>query len=161
MFVGALRQDLSRFGIILIFVVTSCSSVFGQLRSQGEIPTSRSNVAHNGPSVVVTVLDEHHKHLDRQAVVKLFDAGHRTTSWRTTKEESTAEFPDVSLGGYEVEVSAVGYLPSRRSVQVVTLLHATPVELVLHPDPSAVDLSAGEETLPPKPESRLSARRHL
>ncbi|MBA3915881.1 MAG: tetratricopeptide repeat protein [Acidobacteriales bacterium] len=47
-------------------------------------------------------------------------------------------------------MSAVGYEPSSRTIQVTDTLHATKQEIILRADPAAIDLEAGEEPMSAK-----------
>jgi tetratricopeptide (TPR) repeat protein len=82
--------------------------------------------------------------LDRQAVVKLRSLTSQGITWQTTDDKSLAAFTDVVLGGYEVEVSAVGYLSSRQELQIGNQVGTTPLQMVLQKDPAAVNLNVAD-----------------
>jgi tetratricopeptide (TPR) repeat protein len=98
-------------------------------------------------ALIVTVLDERRAKLDRQAVVKLHDQAKDTTTWQTS-DESQLTFCVVDLGGYEIEATAVGYLAEHKDLQITPTVQSPQVEIILHKDPSAVDLSDSDDTIP-------------
>jgi tetratricopeptide (TPR) repeat protein len=98
--------------------------------------------------LLVTVLDEKKLKLDRQAVIKVHDEMKNTTTWETTSEQSAATFCGVELGKYEVEASAVGYLAETKDVQVTLTVQSPEIEIILHKDPSAVELSDSDASIP-------------
>ena len=101
----------------------------------------------------LTVRTEKSALLDRQAVAKLHEQKKDLTLWQSTSKESEATFC-VDFGDYDVEVSAVGYLTGYKEVEVhvagLTTLKTHKVEIILHSDPSAVELSASDDAIPPK-----------
>ena len=99
-------------------------------------------------NLLLTVLTDTKVHLDRQAVVKLHDRKRDNTTWHTTDNESAVTFYDLDFGDYDVEISAVGYLPEHKEVQVTGTLDSVKVEVVLKRDPAAVDLSAADDAIP-------------
>jgi len=103
----------------------------------------------NQKNLLLTVLGGVKDHLDRQAVIKLRDQKRDFTVWQTTDKESVAEFHDLDFGDYEVEISAVGYLPEHKVVHVTTTPDPSiEMKIVLQKDPEAVDLNAADDVLP-------------
>jgi tetratricopeptide (TPR) repeat protein len=107
-------------------------------------------------SVVVTVLNDAKKRLDRQSVVKLHDKKRDNTLWQTTTTDSETTFYGLDFGDYELEVSAVGYLTAHQAVSVFTVggiagsNQELRVDVNLQRDPAAVDLSASYDAMPAK-----------
>lgn len=100
-------------------------------------------------NLLLTILADAKHHLDRQAVIKLRDAKRDFTVWQTTDSESIAEFHDLDFGDYEVEISAVGYLPEHKVVTVTASADMSiKMEVSLQKDPEAVDLNAADDVLP-------------
>jgi tetratricopeptide (TPR) repeat protein len=98
----------------------------------------------------LTVRTENNALLDRQAVAKLYEQKKDVTLWQSTSKESEATFC-VDFGDYDLEVSAVGYLTEHKDVAVhVGGSKTLKVEIILHSDPSAVELSASDDAIPPK-----------
>src|SRR5579863_4505673 len=90
--------------------------------------------------------------LDRQAVAKLHEQKTDVTLWQSTSKESEVTFC-VDSGDYDLEVSAVGYLTEHKEVEVQVQVVGTrtlKVEIILQSDPSAVELSASDDAIPPK-----------
>lgn len=108
-------------------------------------------MSNGGTSLVITVVSENNKKkLDRQSVVKLTNQTSHTVSWQTTSDESEVGFGGVPLGSYDIEVSAVGYLPAHKALQIANSLLPIKLEIVVQKDPTAVDLTVADSALPPK-----------
>ena len=110
-------------------------------------------------NLLITVLNDAKSRLDRQSVVKLHDKTRDVTVWQTTDSESEITFYDLNLGDYDIEVSALGYLPEHKDLRISTALYTFRVEIALQRDPSAVDLSIIEAPLSSK--ARKEAKRAL
>lgn len=123
-------------------------------RIEGEIKTSYK--ARDGEALVLfSVLAENGKtHLDRQAVLKITNQINHTVLWDTTDDKSEAAI-GLLFGKYEIEISAVGYLSERKEVQANNTLITTRIDVVLHRDPSAVDLNVSDEAVPAKARGAL------
>lgn len=89
--------------------------------------------------LLVIILDERKAKLDRQAVVKIHDESKNATTWLTTSHESQLLFCGVESGTYDLEASAIGYLAEH--LQITATVQSPQVEIILHKDPLAVDLS--------------------
>ncbi len=96
----------------------------------------------------VTVLDEKKAKLDRQAVVKIHDQTRNTTTWLTTSDESQLLFCGIEFGNYDLEATAVGYLAEHKDLEITPTLQSPQTEIILHKDPSAVDLSDADASIP-------------
>lgn len=103
-----------------------------------------------GGVLIVSVMNEKKARLDRQAVVKLYDQARQKTVWQATSDSSDTTFVDLTLGKYDVEVSALGYLAAHRVVDVLSLDHSNAAEIVLQRDPEAIDFDSSSEGLPAK-----------
>ncbi len=104
----------------------------------------------DGETLQLTVRTEKNALLDRQAVAKLYEQKKDVTLWQSTSKESEATFC-VDFGDYDLEVSAVGYLTGHKEVEVqVAHTRTLDVEIILQSDPSAVELSASDDAIPPK-----------
>ena len=98
----------------------------------------------------LTVRTEKNALLDRQAVAKLYEPKKDVTLWQSTSKESEATFC-VDFGDYDLEVSAVGYLTGHDEVKIqVAGTRTLKEEIILHSDPSAAELSASDDAIPPK-----------
>ena len=98
----------------------------------------------------LTVRTEKNALLDRQAVAKLQEPKKDVTLWQSTSEESETTFC-ADFGDYDLEVSAVGYLTGHKEVVVeVAGTRMLKLEMTLQSDPSAVELSASDDAIPPK-----------
>ncbi len=113
--------------------------------------TTRSYTSRSGlPIVVVTVYGKDGKtRLDRQAVVRATNLSVNTVNWRATDDRSEAPM-ELQFGKYEFEISAVGYLTEKKTLEIITAQSTIRIEVSLHPDPAAVDLNVAERTMPSK-----------
>jgi len=86
--------------------------------------------------VVLTVFGESAKALDRQALIKLVNVANQTITWQTTEDLSRGALTDLPYGKYELEVSAVGYLSTKKEV-LVTKSEPLQIDIELRRDPAA------------------------
>ena len=100
---------------------------------------TQSEGGEQSAAIRVTVVAEDQKPLPHQAVVRLVSKDRGNTSWQTTSDHSDTMFGDLSLGKYEVEVSAAGFLTSRQEVQVSNLVDTVPVKVILTREPDAAE----------------------
>jgi Flp pilus assembly protein TadD len=98
--------------------------------------------------LVVTVVNENKVPLDRQATVKLHDIKRDTQTWDTTAKDSEMLFCNIDFGDYEIDASAVGYLPEHKPLHLTGTVEEREVQLVMHKDPTAVELSAPDDAIP-------------
>jgi tetratricopeptide (TPR) repeat protein len=59
-------------------------------------------------------------------------------------------FTNVDPGTYEIEVGSFGYVSVFQNVKAVAASHREPIEIVLHRDPTAVNLDIADEVISPK-----------
>lgn len=106
---------------------------------------------HGGTTLRVTVFADTSKtRLDRQCLIKLTDTSSQNISWQTTDDRSETGFGDLPPGHYEVDVSAVGYLPAHKEFQAISTFIPVNLEIVLQKDPAAVKLNFEDGAMPPK-----------
>ena len=111
-----------------------------------------------GAVIVVTVFTESSKvRLDRQSVVRLLNKRTQTVVWETTTDRSEAVFGSVQYGGYEIEVSAVGFLTANSELEVGSSQGPFEINVVLERDPAAVNLNVADDAMPPR--ARKNTRR--
>ena len=110
-----------------------------------------------GTNLQVTVFNDKNKRLDRQSLVKLTSKVLLTVNWQTTNDLSEAVFGELPPGHYDVEVSAVGYLPAHKEAQVISAWAPVRLEVNLEKDPEAASLSLEDALLPSH--ARKNARR--
>ena len=109
-----------------------------------------------GAVLLLTVLSNTGALLDRQAVVKLSNKKDNSVIWRTTEERSIATFEDVPFGVYDIEVSAVGYLPEHQELRADLQFYSYRLEMKVKPDPNAIDF-----TIPPASQISSKARKQI
>jgi len=143
---------------LCFFHVCFCISAGGQTSPAAGMGTGnvdlmrmngvRVNDCGQRKGLIVSVLNENRKPLDRQAVVKIHDQTRNTTTWLTTSDDSQLLFCGVEFGKYDLEASAVGYLAERKDLEITPTLQSPQTEIILHKDPSAVDLSDSDASIP-------------
>ena len=100
--------------------------------------------------VQVTVFSDAKKRLDRQSLVKLSSQRDKRVTWQTTSSTSEASFGDLEFGKYDIDISAVGYLPVHKEAEVIDAFHPVRLEVILQRDPEAIDLTARDSLMTPK-----------
>lgn len=100
--------------------------------------------------VVTVVNDDNNTKLDRQSVVKLHDLKRDITTWQTTSNDSQITFCNIDFGDYEIDTTAVGYITDHRQWHLAGTVQERKLRIVLHKDPTAVDLDASDDAIPPK-----------
>jgi tetratricopeptide (TPR) repeat protein len=95
--------------------------------------------------VLITVYSENTRvPLDRQALLKLRSDANQTATWQTTEEGAHGVFTNIAYGGYNLEVSAVGYLTAQKELQVMSQVRPVELQIVLQKDPAAIDLDVSD-----------------
>jgi len=97
--------------------------------------------------------------LDRQALLTIVNRADHSTTWATTQDNVKGVLTNVRLGTYDVDVSAVGYLPTHKEITVMDSTRPEEFEIVLHRDPAAVNLDMGDAIMSPK--ARKNAKRAI
>jgi tetratricopeptide (TPR) repeat protein len=104
-----------------------------------------------GAIIVVSVVDNHQKRLDRQAVVRITNRLTKVANWHATDENSEAGFPDLTTAYYDIAVSAFGYTTVHMEQAVGANNNSYHIRAVLEKDPSAIELEPRRaEDSPPK-----------
>lgn len=156
------RRKLGRFFIACsVFFALGLINVSTGL-AQGRLPSSSSIHKHLGdstdlratsrpetPALSLTVYDQNHAPINRQAVVKVTNRASKDVLWQTTQDKSVASFSALGSGEYDVEVSAVGYLTTRQQVTLSNEGGGSRLDLVLSPDPQAVDIADSSDRRTP------------
>jgi len=135
-----------------VLLIALSSAMMGQVAgSYGHPDTDRVvyNTSANTGIIVIKVFAERNgTHLGRQAVVKLVNLETQTATWQTTEVESSqGVLTNVAWGDYDAEVSAVGYLSAHQEVKVFSTRPMIQFDVVLHPDPSAMNLDVADSIL--------------
>jgi tetratricopeptide (TPR) repeat protein len=114
-----------------------------------------------GTAVVIFTVSAQRKgiHLDRQALLRLVNLADQSEAWRTTEETSRGVFTNVAYGDYAVEVSAVGFLSTRKELRVTNASGPSFNEIVLNRDPESVNLDVWDEVMTAK--ARKEAKRAI
>ena len=123
-------------------------------RFNGMSATTSGNPGYenNGGTMLrVTVYADSTKtRLDRQSLIKLNNTSTQSLSWQTTDDHSEVGFGGLPPGHYEVEASAVGYLPAHKQFQAIGSFSNVNLEMILQKDPEAVNLTFADNAMPPK-----------
>ncbi len=125
--------------LLPMHLVAQDSSLKAADTPQQTVGTTPSEGSEQSAAIRVTVMAEDQKPLPHQAVVRLVSKDRGTTSWQTTGDHSDTMFGDLSLGKYEVEVSAAGFVTSHQEVQVSNLVDTVPVKVSLTREPNAAE----------------------
>jgi tetratricopeptide (TPR) repeat protein len=119
-------------------------------------PTDISNITeayHQGGVIRVTVLNNNRLKLQLQSAVRLHCDAPAGTIWQTTSNSSETTFLGLSMGKYDIQVSAVGYQTAHKGVTIAGLTDELQVQVVLERDPMAVNLDdtgSADTLMPPK-----------
>jgi len=95
-------------------------------------------------------------HVEGPVRLDLTNLANHIGLFQTVEGDTDGVFVNLAFGNYEIEVSALGYLPAHQDVQVVSTMHPEPIDIVLGRDPSAINLDVSPEVIPPK--ARKNAR---
>src|SRR5438128_5841329 len=147
LFTGGLAMN-PRFQLTFfccMFLVSCIPCAVAQLgtdtfSSIGSTTSGTTTYQSQGAVLVLTVYNEKHVLLDRQAVVKLENRTTQSTFWQTTADKSEAFFVDLGVGSYEIEVSAVGYLTAHKPYNVGSAATTFRAEVPLQPHSASVEL---------------------
>lgn len=106
---------------------------------------------------MVEVVGENRRPLDRQAVVKAYNKETQDVVYQTTGGNAEAGLGSLSVGTYQIEVSAVGYLTSNVEVKIPDAHVVYKVHVDLKKDPSAIDLDVStRQEMPVKVRKQMS-----
>src|SRR5579863_6909462 len=151
--------------IVLLFLSTSVSAQRGGFSTQNgapispgpslQAPSDASLTSQGG--MLVDVVGENRRPLDRQAVVKASNKQTQNVVYATTGGEAEAALGALSVGTYQIEVSAVGYLTSTVEVKIPDAHVVYKVHVDLQKDPSAIDLNVStRDEMPVKVRKQMS-----
>ncbi len=136
-----------RRAVLLAFLCSLLGTTPGALAQTGDSFSSIGSTTSGtrsyqsqGAVIVLTVYGDNHALLDRQSVVKLVNRNTQSTMWQTTADKSEAYFVDLTVGAYDLEVSAVGYLTVHKPYNVGSSYNTFRVEVTLQRDPTSVEL---------------------
>src|SRR5581483_5549385 len=117
-----------------------------------DAPNTGSHDTYNfqGAVLRLNVVADPHTPLDRQALVKLTNPRTYITQWQSTQDKAQAIFYDLPIGTYDIEVSAVGYLPARSTVNVLRGMTTYTVDVSIKRDPLAFDIGPSTDMRLPR-----------
>lgn len=99
--------------------------------------------------IVHTFAEEKPGSLDRPARVDLTNVGNHLGVFRIVPGREGAVFVNAVLGRYSISVTAVGYLMASQEISVLSP-STQDIDIVLHRDPAAVNVSEASGEMPPK-----------
>lgn len=153
------------FGIFLI-CCSCCPAIAQRTPDPTAIPggiVQRVTTYRTEPGTAVLIFnifaEKPNSRLDRQALLTIVNRTDHSATWTTTEDNVKGVLTNVRLGAYDVDVSAVGYLPTHKEITVMDSAHPEEFEIVLHRDPAAVNLDLGEAIMSPK--ARKNAKRAI
>ncbi|MFZ1159966.1 MAG: tetratricopeptide repeat protein [Candidatus Sulfotelmatobacter sp.] len=141
---------MSLFGLLTATASAQRSGILNDPGSLSDFSTSYNTAPGTGVLVFSVFSEDSRTHLDRQALLKLVNLGAQTAIWQTTEDTSKGIFANVPYGSYDVEVSAVGYFSAHKELQVMSSLRPLEMDIVLHRDPSAINLDVDAGVMSPK-----------
>lgn len=153
----AARHRFSTHGrnsVLTLFTALLFAAVSVQLFAQGPAPggqaldPAQTLKGHQGASIRITVLDSQNAPLKSQALIKLHSSVQDATSWQVTGDNSQLLLPDQPFGKYDIEVSALGYLSNRTTLDVASMTDTIDLKVVLQTDTTA-DMES-DASLPPR-----------
>lgn len=139
---------LTLFTLIALFAAASLH-LFAQSTEQQTtaLDSSQTLKGHQGAVVRITVLDAQNVPLKSQALIKFHSATPDATRWYVTGDNSQLLLTDQPFGKYDLEVSALGYVSNRTTLDVASMTNTIEVKVVLQPDSSA-DLDSDSSLSP-------------
>jgi tetratricopeptide (TPR) repeat protein len=114
-----------------------------------EVSTSYETAAGTGVLIFKVSAERTSNRLDRQALVRLINPADHSAVWQAT-EDAQGVFTNVAYGSYDAEISAVGFLTEHKQLQVMNSIGPQEISIVLHRDPSAIDLDVAATVMSPK-----------
>src|SRR5579863_7147234 len=141
-----------RTGLTVFTVLTFLAAANLLAQSNGgeskPLDPSQTLKGHQGAAIRVTVLDVQNAPLKNQALIKFHSVTQDATSWYVTGDDSQTLLADQPFGKYDIEVSALGYVSNRTTLDVASMMETIDVKVVLQPDTLA-DLES-DASLPPR-----------
>ena len=138
--------------LLTLFALLVAASVHLFAQSAGHetkaLDPSLTLKGHQGTAIRITVLDAQNAPLKKQAVIKFHSTTQDATSWYVTGDDSQTLLADQPFGKYDIEVSALGYVSNRTTLDVASMMETIDVKVVLQPDTLA-DLES-DASLPPR-----------
>jgi tetratricopeptide (TPR) repeat protein len=106
----------------------------GQQRPAPTGPPNIPQLTYTGSDVAVSVRDEHGSPLSVPAVVRMYSLDMTYNVTTSTAGSSTARFPNVPVGDYEVEVMCPGYRKVTEHYSLMMSHASAPIYVYLVPD---------------------------
>lgn len=142
---GSLIQRLIAVAFFpYIIAAFSAAQVMGSYGHPDTTRTVRTTAPDTGIVTFKVYTEKVGARLDRQAIVKLVNLANESNSFQPTDENSECVISDIAYGDYSAEVSAVGYLSTHQEVKVVSTHSTLEFDIVLHRDPTAVNLDISD-----------------
>jgi len=158
---------IARTLCLLLLVCVPLVNAFGQIPANGPgqaardpkyVPGMSSYDSAPGTGVLIfhVFAEKAGAQLNGQARLELTNLANHFGVFQIIQNDGEGVFVNIAFGNYEIEASALGYLPIRQPVQVVSTMHPQPIDIVLQRDPSAINLKVTEDIMSPK--ARKEAR---
>jgi tetratricopeptide (TPR) repeat protein len=148
------RSELFSVACLFLALTATANAQHPTGPNVGGVATATSNIPVNGTGggarVTLSVVDDKMGRLGHPAMVKLFDENIKSASWQPISKNSEATFEDLALGKYDLDVTAIGYLPSRKEIEISNARQPVHLQVVLLRDPDAVELSGADPSMPAK-----------
>ncbi len=152
----ASRHGFSNYGcrtglrVFTVLTFLAAANLLAQSNGGESKPLDPSQTlkGHQGAAIRVTVLDVQNAPLKNQALIKFHSVTQDAISWHVTGDDSQVFLADQPFGKYDIEVSALGYVSNRTTLDVASMMDTIEVKVVLQPD-TTTDLES-DASLPPR-----------
>jgi len=159
--IGPIERILARTLCILFVVCLLVVNALAQIppnspgdasRTPKYVPGMSSYDTEPGTGVLIfhVFAEKTGARLSGQARLDLTNLANHIGLFQTIEGDTEGVFINIAFGNYEIEVSALGYLSARQELQVVSIEHPQPIDIVLHRDPSAINLDVAAGIISPK-----------
>ena len=153
------RHDARAFGILLLVSLLSLCAVAqtGQLGQKDignpanvSVATEYETAEGTGVLVLRAFAGEKGVSLKGSVQLQLTNLANQYGLVQSVAGDQDGIFTNIQPGNYEIEVSSFGYVSEFQKVQVIATSHREPIEIVLHRDPTAINLDIADEVISPK-----------
>jgi len=154
------RHDARAFGMLLLASLLSLRVVAQQVGPFGKqdlgnprsvsIATKYETAPGTGVLVLHVFAEETGVPMNGHVQLQLTNLANNIGLIQSISGDQEGIFTNVDPGNYEIEVGSFGYVNVFQSVQVIAESHREPIEIVLHRDPTAINLDIADEVISPK-----------
>ncbi len=153
------RHDARAFGVLILAGLLSMGAVAqtGQLGQKDignpanvSIATEYETAEGTGVLVLRVFAEKKGAFLKGSVQLQLTNLANQYGLLQSVAGDQDGIFTNIQPGNYEIEVGSFGYVSVFQDVQVIATSHREPIEIVLHRDPTAINLDIADEVISPK-----------